>query len=534
MKLITIKENWPIRVAKHKVLYRKAFILNELDKIILSFLYLHNDIIGFNELGSILGFAVSDNRDEQVYFDIAEAEIFSSLLDTLLTYHLISTHKNGDDVLMISTTHWGIEARLSGVKHLFYEGIIGLNEHYLLYDWESCDSLFEFSKHGIFSEVGNSKEVTPYLIDLEEQKKNIFLKRALLNIDKNQEENKNIEVQWVNEAILHYEELVSNLSLSLMKWDAVHSIQIVLNASPSPELDGIILQASNSNLYFNWLLLLRYQVYLRDTKVIQADEIVQYSPQVNWEMIQRDSRIVWDNDWFQLMSSDNVTSTSVWREIIQNCPDEILLLNIEAYVDYWDWSRLSMKAEIAYIVKSINRFPWDLDICLERIEPNDLEQLLTTIKDPSAIQDWVKVTKRVSFEFIESNIRLLPFDLHIIGSSGEIQSGQIILNNPQLNWDWSLISRQYPIIYLILYIDTLSPYIDIVAVVHRILTSEMEFTMSFNDLRFGQYLIDNIRRTDFKIGKDQRVILNPETFRFLSDNDLLFWGNEQVPGIEAN
>ena len=41
MKLITIKEEWPIRVAKHKVLYRKAYPLTEFDEIILSFLNLY-------------------------------------------------------------------------------------------------------------------------------------------------------------------------------------------------------------------------------------------------------------------------------------------------------------------------------------------------------------------------------------------------------------------------------------------------------------------------------------------------------------
>lgn len=111
MNLITIKEDWPIRVAKHKVLFRKAYLLTEFDNIILSFLYLYNDTIGYNELGSILGFAVEANEEEQVYFDIAEAGIFSSLLDTLTEYHLISTHKNEDGNLIISTTHWGLEAR---------------------------------------------------------------------------------------------------------------------------------------------------------------------------------------------------------------------------------------------------------------------------------------------------------------------------------------------------------------------------------------------------------------------------------------
>ena len=86
MNLITINEEWPIRVAKHKVLYRKAYPLTEFDVIILSFLNLYNDTISYDELGSVLGFAVEANEEEQVYFDKAETGIFSSLLDTLSEY----------------------------------------------------------------------------------------------------------------------------------------------------------------------------------------------------------------------------------------------------------------------------------------------------------------------------------------------------------------------------------------------------------------------------------------------------------------
>ncbi len=534
MKLITINEDWPIRVAKHKVLYRKAFPLNDLDTIILSFLSLHNDTISYNALGCTLGFAVEANEAEQVYFDLAEAAIFSSLLDTLLEYHLISIYNNEEGAQIISTTQWGIEARLKGVKHLFYEGIVGLNEHYLLFDWEGVDNLFNFTKHILFSEISNSKEVKPYLFNLEEQVGNIFLQKALLNLNSNQVANSNIEVQCVNELVINYEKIVSNVSLSLQQLDNEYSIQVALNDIPSSDLDTIIKKDSNLNLYSDWLLLLRYQVYLRDTEIIQATDIVQFQKHVNWQKILSDSRVIWDNNWFELLSSEDVTSNAVWYQVIQNCPDEVLILNIEAYADYWDWSRLSKKVEIPYIINTINQFPWDIDVFLERIDQKELEQLLTTITDVNAIDNWKNVTKRVSFEFIESKIQSLPFDLHTLIALGEIQSGYIILNNPQLNWDWALISSTFSINYFIFNFDTLSPHIDTISVVSRLLRNEDDFKLSFDESKFGSYLITSIKRTNFKIGRDQDVILNSETFNFLSDNDLFFWGNENIPGIEAN
>lgn len=534
MNLITIKEDWPIRVAKHKVLFRKAYPLTEFDNIILSFLYLYNDTIGYNELGSILGFAVEANEEDQVYFDLAEAGIFSSLLDTLTEYHLISTHKNEDGNLIISTTHWGLEARQKGVKHLFYEGVISLNEHYLLFDWESFDNLFHFSKYGFFSEIYNSKEIKPYYFSPEDQHENVFLQKALLNFNSELDEHKNIEIQWVNEAVLNYEKSISHLSLSLIKEDEVYRIEVVLNDKPSPELDEIILKEANSKLFADWLLLLRYQLFLRDIKEIHAADISQFTKHVNWQTVLCDSRVVWDNNWFELMSSEEVSSNAVWYQVIQNCPDEVLILNIESYADYWDWSRLSKKVEIPYIINTINQFPWDIDMFLERIDQKELERVLTTITDVYAIEDWKNVTNRVSFQFIEREIQTLPFDLHTLISFGEIQSGNLILNNPQLSWDWSLICSTYSINYFILNIEALSPYIDTIAVVNRLLKNESDFKLSFNEPKFGSYLIDSLKRTNFKIGKDQDVILNSEIFEFLSDNDLLFWGNENIPGIEAN
>ncbi len=534
MHLITVKEDWPIRVASHMVLYRKGYTLSELDSIILSFLNVYNDAISFKELGSILGFAVVANAEEQVIYDIAEADIFSSLLSTLSDYHLISTYKNEDGNLIVSTTKWGIEARLNGVKHLFYEGVISINEHYLLFDWESFDSPFNFSKYGFFSEIHNTKEIKPFYFSTEEQQDNVFLQKVLLNFNSEQEENNKVEIQWVNEDVRKYGKCMTNVSLSLVKSEDDYKIQVALNDSPSPELDEIISKDSNSNLYADWLLLLRYQVYLRDIRIIQASDISQFTKHVNWQVILSDSRIVWDNTWFELLASEDVSSNAVWYEVIQNCPQEILILYIEAYADCWDWSRLSRKVEIPYVLKTINQFTWDLDIILERIDPNVLEQLLITITDVNAIDDWKYVTQRVSFGFIESRIQSFPFDLHVLISYGEIETGKLILNNLNLNWDWTQISSTYSISYFIINFDRLSAHIDIISIFYRILKNEDEFKLSSNDSKFSSYLFSAITRTNFKIGRDPKVILSSESIKFLSDYGLLFWGNENIPGIEAN
>ncbi len=516
------------------VLYRKGYPLSELDSIILSFLNVYNDAISYKELGSILGFAVVANAEEQVIYDIAEADIFSSLLNTLSDYHLISTYAKEDGNLIVSTTKWGIEARLNGVKHLFYEGEISINEHYLLFDWESFDSPFNFSKYGLFSEINNTKEIKPYYFSTEQQQENVFLQKVLLNFNSEQEENNNVEIQWVNEDVSNYEKCMTIVSLSLLKAKDDYKIQVALNDRPSPELDIIISKVSNSNLYADWLLMLRYQLYLRDIKIIHAADISQFTKHVNWELIQSDSRIVWDNNWFELLSSEEVTSNAVWFHVIQNCPDEVLKFHIKSYVDYWDWSRLSKKVEVPYILETINQFPWDIDVFLERIDQKELELLLISLTDSNAIEDWKKATQMVSFEFIRGKIQILPFDLRTVLSFGEINSGEIVLNNPQLSWDWTYISSIYSIKYFISNIDILSSYIDIISVFKRLLKSQDDFELAFNDFKFGSYLIAFIKNTNFKVGRYQEVILNSEKYMFLADNDLLFWGNEVIPGVEAN
>ncbi|MBK7640991.1 MAG: hypothetical protein IPJ22_13405 [Bacteroidetes bacterium] len=90
------------------------------------------------------------------------------------------------------------------------------NEH-LLFDWENYDNLFHFSKYGLFSEIYNSREIKPYYFSPEDQHENVFLRKALLNFNSELEENKNIEIQWVNEAVLNYEKSISHLSLPLIK-----------------------------------------------------------------------------------------------------------------------------------------------------------------------------------------------------------------------------------------------------------------------------------------------------------------------------
>jgi hypothetical protein len=533
MNLITLDTDWVIRAATHKVLYRKAFPLTELDVIVLSFLKLYEDTIDFIEFGSLLGFAVQNNPTEHVYFDKAEEQVFSSLLDTLTTYHLIVIDKSDDGHKIIKATKWGIDGRLTGIKYKFYEGNITLHEHYQLNDWESPGLLFNFSKFGICSEIGNSKEIGPYSIN-EEDKASLYLQKALLNIKPNNEGNEVIEIDSVSGNVLNYKKLISKLSLSLGETNNGYEITTALNNIASPEIDSIILKESNSSLYSEWLLSLRYKMYVRDATVILAGEIAQYSSQVSWPEILSDSRVVWDSDFLRLLSSQDVTNSLIWSYVIQNCPEEILLFNLETYYNFWDWARLSKKINSAFIIKTANQFPWDIDVLIDRIDQNDLQQLLSTINNTQVIYDWPTITKKVSFGFIKDNIHRLPFDLYSILNMDEEASGKLILENLSLEWDWSLISSKYSLAFLINNIDQLASYLDVVSIVKRILKSEEEYDLLFNDNKFGRYLIENISKADFKIGKDQDIALSIKKLDFLQDNNLLFWGNEKIPGVEAD
>lgn len=534
MRPITINKVWPIRVAKRKVHYRKPLSLSELDSIILSFLMLFEDSIDFKELGKLLGFALENDPEKQTYYDPAEESIYNSLLETLIRFHLIESVKEESGCNTIRTTFWGINARNMGIKYLFYEGIILNYEHHLLFYEETIDKIFPFYKFNLCSEISESKEIGPFVYNTIEQEENLSLKRGITNFKIANSEEKSIEIQWVFDDISKYSELKTELELTLSRGGETYLIETTINKVRSQEFEEIIQDHPNAILYQDWLLLLRYEAYKRDSKLLLAGELSEFIPHIDWTSLLTDQRIVWDAELFELLADEKLANNSIWNAIIINCSESVLISNVEAYSRYWNWPRLTNRLEVGYILNSINKHPWDLDGLIEKCNQNELEDLVLSITETEAVNDWSNITRKVSFDFIKEHIEKFPFDLYYLVRSRDSNVQELLISNPDLSWDWAYIINIWPIKFILKEFDTLKSKLDIVLFFNRLLRNYSEFKIAFLNFSFQNYFADNKDNVITKIGSTQDVVLNDKTLKILSENDNLFWGVEGIPGVESN
>ena len=457
MKLISINKVWPIRVAKYKVKYRKPFTLNNLDGIILSIMSTVNDSILFSELGLLLGFAVENNPEEQILYDPAEEDIFKSILDSLIEYHLLEIVINKDKTPIVNTTSWGKKARETNFKYWFYEGLISINEHQLFHYEETIDNVFPFCKLGVFSVISNSKIVDPFKFNSFEQEKNLLLKKALLNFNSHSLVDEGIEIQWLDEIekekaggeIKFYSKIGTTLELTLLNEQDNFSIETAFQKNNITEFNEIIQDESNSILFQEYILELRYELYKRDAELLVAKELSDFSTCVFWDEILTDNRILWDKNLLELLASDDLSTNSIWNSIIINCPENILINNISNFSNFWDWSKLTNKLDIKFITAYINEYPWDFEYLIERVDSEELENLILAISEPDLITNWLEITKKVSFSFIENQIGKQPFDLFYLVRLKDSKIHRLLLSNSKIDWDWSYISNEWPIDFIL-------------------------------------------------------------------------------------
>jgi hypothetical protein len=542
MKLITTNKVWPIRVANHKVNFTKAFPLNELDEIILSIMSVLNDSVQFSELGALLGFAVENKPEEHVLYDPAEENIFQSILDNLLKYHLLEIIENEEKICIVNTTTWGKKARETNFKYWFYEGLISVNEHQLFHFEETFDNTFPFYKLGVFSEISNSKIVAPSEFNSFDQEKNLLLKKALLNFSSHSSIDEGIEIQWVEEVgtkksadkINCYSKIETTLGLTLLSEQDDFTIETAFQNNTIPEFNEIIQNESNSILFQEYILELRYELYKRDAELLIAKELSDFSTCITWDDILTDNRIVWDENLLEMLASEDLSTNSIWNTIIINCPENILINNISKYTSFWDWSKLTNKLDIEFITAKINEYPWDFDYLIERVDTQELENLVLAISEPDLITDWLEITRKVTFSFIENQIGKQPFDLIHLTRLDDLRIQRLVMSNPKIDWDWSYISNSWPIDFILIKFEIILNHLNFEILFKRLLSNYDEFELAFKNNLYKEFFNENIDNISDKIGISQNVVLNSNTLKVLSENNLLFWGINGIPGVESN
>lgn len=534
MRLAELNINWAIRKSLHKVFYRKSFVLSQLDTIVLSYLTQKDNSCSYLEMGLDFGFALKSDPENNLYYDKSEDEIFSRILQTLERFHLVQVIQNENEEIKVSATIWGINAINEGSKFLFYEAGIKLNDLYLLHNSESIDNPFPFHKHNITSDILNEKEVKPFIFDLPDQKENFNLIKARESCMGDSTKSQDLHIDWVNAETEKYEKVNIDLTLTLISSNEQYDLGIAINKIASPELYKIISFPENSKVLSEWLLRLKWVYHLQNADALRPDEIAPYIEFIDWPIFLSDNRIEWNTNFLDILTDPEVNNLSVWNATIENCPSKIITDNIDRYYDYWNWSQLSSKLSPDFIIDSINEYPWNVDLVFDKLNQAQIEEVILSIDSLEKLGNLDDLTTLVSYDFLKQNIKLFPFNLASITSWGEEKAGELITSNPDIPWNYSFITSKYSFTFIAEHLATIGPYLDINVLLKRIIQTKQSFNSSLEYPLILEFIESSSKEITLKLGAEDEVFLNDETVAFLDKYNVLFWGTELVPGIEAN
>lgn len=478
----------------YPVKYRKQFPLEEPEQIMLDLMEAYNDVMRYVFMGRLLGFAVQDDPEKGVYYDAAEDEIFRYLLDKLQKCFLIEIRDG-----KIYTTDFGKTARKEGVKYKFYEGTIGLPEWQQLYCTDKQRIRFHFDKLGIIPEIKGEKTIEAFDYSAAQQENKLLLQARNCAPECG-------PLQWIEDTPIQYtsEEVVVKLLLSSAnhQWE----VKTEIAGQACPELDEIIRLKENAGILQDWQSRLLYALFLERSRYIIAEKLVPYLPFIQWPEILRDPRLIYDEELFRLLADKKVGNIEIWKELVACCPKQILMNYLEEYASWFDWRKLTMKFGKEYVLQTLDRFPWRLELLIDSFSPEE------------------------KIELIKKG--LLDNVLHCIVQAGETEAGATVIALHELRWDWDYIAANYSLSFLLDNIRLFIGYLPFATCFYRILQDPVALARIIAADELKGVIAE--RLAGVQLGMNDRLVYNKQAVDYLHANGLLFWGSAGLPGFAAN
>jgi len=532
--LTTIKKKYSIRLSRHNVQFCNIYPTTELDNIILDLLALNDGEMEFSNLGLILGFAVKEIPLDDIHYDKAEVNIFEEILEIIQRYHLITVENKDQEKRIIRTTQWGKLANSSKEKRLFYEGKIALPQHYLIKISDEQNAQFPFKKFGIHSSIFEQKECAPFEIQDRHTPEGLKHTLAKENLDDVQGENKNVEIFQIEKVTSGYNSQNLKIEISLFETSGGVEIKTAIAGEASPEMDELLQSSANQKIYQDWLQEARFSYFLESETLLTAENLEEYTNFVEWTSILKDDRTVWDDKLLNLLSKEGIATQENWTLVCEIAPQEIIIEYFDKYKKFWNWYVISGNLPTGFIVDHANDYDWDFDAILKNLETDEIESILRSIDDNDSITDWRKVTEKISSTFLQANITEFPFDLYLLSKSTDDNIRKLVIDNPNLDWDWSYIVRYWPFEFVIENYIELASKFNLKALIVRVLNNLDELEVLLDSDHVISLLQSALQSTKITFSHQDKIILNEQALDFLQKNNLLFWGYGKFSGIEAN
>ncbi|WP_296622588.1 DarT ssDNA thymidine ADP-ribosyltransferase family protein, partial [Marivirga sp.] len=513
MELRSIIEPVKIRLRSFKTLFRRALPLEKHESAILGLIHSNNGEYGYKGLGSLLGFAMQEDAGKSIRKDTAEIQLFDSYLENLKSNHLIQY-----DTQSIELTYWGQKAIRDRVKYTFYSCNIQVPEFFDIYiSGES--TLFPFKEIGVEVRISNEKiqEKAWEMENLEVPDQQI-----LNQFDQNRF---NINDKIIFDSI----EPTSNIQqidTDLEFREVNSSISVLYDGEFQEKLSIEINHELNYGKAEALKLKLRYATFIESNQSFSVEDLNEFISIIDWNEILENCNINWNQNSIKILEEYGVN----WNIISSKCPLNIVIESIDQYQDFFDWSELTKRVGLSFILSNINNYPWDADGLIDIVTLDDFKANISSITQLQVI-DFNKFYEELEYEFVIQNFRKLPGIEDYLTKNNSENLCDFIIKYPDGNWNSSWVSQYLNIENIENRFDELKNVLNFEIVVERIISSHH----SFNDSVFQQVIVEANFSSNVKlINKNTKCSLNLFKLLALEGKGIIYWGSEIVPGFEQN
>jgi hypothetical protein len=513
MQSVSILEPIKIQLKSFKILFRRTLPLDNYEEAILGLIHENNGEYEYNELGALLGFAMQDIPSEKIRKDDAEIQIYSSYLEDLKSNYLIqyNSHK-------VHLTFWGEKALSDQVKYSFFSGNITIPEFYDI-DITGRTNLFPYKELGVYAQLTNENTPKEYwdIESLEAQYIKITQQYFLNTIDDS------------DKIIIDHIEPENSVELvdSMIEFRLKGSRIIALYESQyNEELSNELNNERNLFKANTLRLKIQYHTLIESDTPFTIQDMQEYKSIANWDQVLCKKQLAWKEDSIELLSSFQVN----WNTISKKCPVHVLTQSIDQYQDCFDWSELTTRIPLSFILSKLDTFPWDSDALIGRISIDEFKSNFNIIITIEGV-DLQKFYKEIDQDFITHNFYELPEIERFLTLSNPTNLTSYLVTFPSAKWNSDLVSQNLNIEDIEKKLNELRANLNPRIVIEQIITSNYDFI----DDVFKQ-LVDEIIEFDdhYLINKNTNCSLTLNKLEILEEKNLIYWGNGFAPGFEQN
>ncbi len=513
--------------------YYTCHPLSQVDEVFLGLLESEGSL-PLTSLGTILGFDVIDSPQEDHYFDEAEYNLFTGLLEEVESWGLV---RNENKTIQI--TELGRLALSTGKKYRFFSKEIDyFNFLNLTKDKKEIDDYPFSAELGCNLDLSNGRRL-PYTDELVNS---VVSKPSSALINK-------ISLQVNSDVVIS--EVIDRdffspgnvfLPVNLYSYNDQLYLVFFYQGEPCVNLFELIEAAENKKekeIKIEWALL--YQILNDPAAILSYSNLGRFSDILEIKKLIPDKRLQWSDTRLLKLIISKCTGND-WHNLSHYCDCDVLKTLLDKYEDVLDWNELTVRMDEEFISATSKKYPWERNSLFirEPIQPSLVCQFLDEYDFPEGKDDgvweWEDVIPLVGLDFIKDHIRSIPFNLFGFTQELDETDWTLVSDNPEARWNWYHVSKSFSLSFIHSNFDSLAPYINLETLLGRVFTDNDAIREFTGDPRLYETLSQLFAEESSRFSVNAKnYIWNDTVISFLESLHLLSWpSGVYSPGFEVN